>query len=98
MFAISEILEILEIWVIMPMFVGVRWARVWMLLGFWARVCGVVWHACVCVCMVIPGVYCYVCVCCCMFLVQFYQAWHDARGGSDLVLADARVQLIHGTR
>ena len=44
---------------------------------------------CVCVC---------VCVCGCMFLVQFYQAWHDVRGGIDLVLADARVHLIHGIR
>ena len=82
MFAISEILEILEIWVIMPMFMGVRWARVWMLLGFWARVCGVVWHACVCVYGDTGCVLLCVCVCRCMFLVQFYQAWHDARGGS----------------
>ena len=43
-------------------------------------------------------VLCCVCVCCCKFLVQFYTAWYDARCSSDLVLADARVQLIHDTR
>ena len=64
MFAISEILEILEIQVTLPVLFGCMvswvWARVWMWLGLGPGLWGGV--ARMCVCMVIKGVYCFVCV------------------------------------